>query len=507
MSASRARAFAEDDIQAWVAVAYKLRTCRHFILRVEDSEEARQFLRALYKDRWLTSLDDSAPGNKRDDRSWQLNIGFTYDGLKALGLDEQLLQVFSERAVAFAEGAYRRAPQRLADTRGSAVSQWDESFLPASAHVLLTLHAESSDVLDRETNRLRPLGGGLTGWQSPCEGSHLANDGRGGFDAAKARRVHFGFVDGLSSVSIAGLPAGKTASGSNGIAAGEFVLGEPNLDGVNPWVLPTSPPQIRNFFRHGSFAVLRKLEQDEAVFRAFVGLAAERLRVDRDYVQAKMLGRWRDGRVISANDSGGAGKAPLPSDLDGFDFSLDPQGHGCPFGAHIRRMNPRGDPVVPSAKRPLIRRGTPYGPPFEVNPEASRGLLGLFFCASIENQFEHLVSQWADKNPMGTGILGAAKDPITGNHMTGAYLDIPMADGSSRALTGFAPFVRTRGTLYAFIPTLSALKSIAGLVPRERGRTTAPYTDDASAEFCPLCAPGQADAPAATERDAGLLSR
>ena len=39
--------------------------------------------------------------------------------------------------------------------------------------------------------------------------------------------------------------------------------------------------------------------------------------------------------------------------------------------------------------------------------------------------------------------------------------DIPMADGSRRSLSGFEPFVTTRGTLYLFYPTRTALDIIA----------------------------------------------
>ena len=57
----------------------------------------------------------------------------------------------------------------------------------------------------------------------------------------------------------------------------------------------------------------------------------------------------------------GEKKAPrdeTPRDqLDSFDFSDDPDGQGCPFGSHIRRMNPRAERVAPFRERPLMRRG------------------------------------------------------------------------------------------------------------------------------------------------------
>jgi hypothetical protein len=149
--------------------------------------------------------------------------------------------------------------------------------------------------------------------------------------------------------------------------------------------------------------------------------------------------------------------------LDDFDFSTDADGHGCPFGSHVRRMNPRADGVVPFRRRPLIRRGMPYGQAYAEDEEDGlrRGLLGLFFCASLEDQFEHLVSEWGDGTPLGTPNRGSSKDPLIGNHTQGhAPFDIPVAEGPLRQLNGMAPFITTRGTAYLFFPGLNALRAM-----------------------------------------------
>jgi hypothetical protein len=127
-------------------------------------------------------------------------------------------------------------------------------------------------------------------------------------------------------------------------------------------------------------------------------------------------------------------------------------------------MNPRADRIVPFRRRPLARRGMPYGPIYDRDEhgEPERGLLGLFFCASLEDQFEHLVSEWGDSNPMGPANRGTAKDPLMGGHEnTRALFDVPMPDEALRQVGQFTPFVRTRGTLYAFFPGLKALRMIA----------------------------------------------
>ena len=59
----------------------------------------------------------------------------------------------------------------------------------------------------------------------------------------------------------------------------------------------------------------------------------------------------------------------------------------------------------------------PYGPKYcDGTKHEKRGLIGLFFCASIEDQFEVVMSEWIEKKPMGPRNLGNSKDPLVGHH-------------------------------------------------------------------------------------------
>jgi len=68
------------------------------------------------------------------------------------------------------------------------------------------------------------------------------------------------------------------------------------------------------------------------------------------------------------------------------DGSGDPKGLRCPVGAHMRRINPRGQPVTGQGQpggsnntHRLIRRGMPYGPTYDPKQPydgIERGLLG-----------------------------------------------------------------------------------------------------------------------------------
>lgn len=469
------------QIQRPILYGYGQECSRHFVLRVRHAYKARRFIGELARKRLITSASISNANAQAPHTQGcgPVNIGISYQGLEKLGLPRRYLYVFQEKAKAFAEGAYLRAARRLADTGPSAPERWQGCFRPEQAHVLISIYADDEPGLAGVTARLKKLRGayGLYGWDRPFDAAHLTRGQNG-------RTVHFGYRDGISGPAIKGTPGQKKAKELH--EPGEFLLGYDNDKGFNPWrlpfphllpwLLPLQPGDQPDFFRNGSFAVFRKMEQNVKGFHDAVTRWAKQLEGGRDpgkrtdawseYVMAKLCGRRRDGRVATAASPADADwyAEPGDKDLDDFDFSDDKDGIGCPFGAHIRRMNPRADPaVVPFRRRPLIRRGMPYGPKFDPKaPEAEakpeRGLLGLFFCASLEHQFEHLLGQWGDANPMGPDNCGNAKDPLIGNHQEPrALFDIPLQGEQLRQLDGFTPYVTTRGTLYAFYPSLKAL--------------------------------------------------
>ena len=68
-----------------------------------------------------------------------------------------------------------------------------------------------------------------------------------------------------------------------------------------------------------------------------------------------------------------------------------------------------------------------------------RGLLGHFFCASIEDHFEHLVSQWANRPPLGFAAADRALDPLAGSRQDGdAALGVPLRGKTTQWLRGFS---------------------------------------------------------------------
>ena len=460
----------QADIQRLVAKGYSLHASRHFILKFKDPGKARALLQKLVSTDMCTGADaESADIQAELGQRCPLNVGFTFRGLEKLELPVPYLRVFQEKARAFAQGAYPRAAAHLADTGASAAVGWDPRFWPDHAHVVVSLHADERGQLERCAQALRDVdcgGAGLAGWDQPLDAAHLSQK-------VGDRRVHFGFIDGIAKIGIRGLRQDEHARQIH--EPGDFLLGYPNSAGFNawllidphgrrtPWLLTTA--DIRpDFYRNGSFAAFRVMEQRVAEFEAFVKRNAVRNAVTCEFIKAKLLGRWENGHVVQPGDTHIHQADPRSEDRDAFCFDKDRNGEGCPFGSHVRRMNGRDTHLAPARKRPLIRRGMPYGPEYKEDApdHESRGLLGIFFCASLEDQFEHLLGQWADANPMGPPNRSTVKDPLIGNHeKPSAIFDIPLGGEKVCRIDGFEPFVRTRGTLYAFFPGKHALKFIA----------------------------------------------
>ena len=155
----------------------------------------------------------------------------------------------------------------------------------------------------------------------------------------------------------------------------------------------------------------------------------------------------------------------------------DTFGYRCPIGSHIRRCNPRGAQVIAGGSlHRIIRRAMPYGPPFDpaAPDDEPRGLVGWFINADIANAFELIMSQWVNdsafvrsvrgpdganpvKNISGQDVLLGVNDPATSSFtLTTAPTDT--APWSNRKITGFGPFVTTRGGAYCYLPSISAVR-------------------------------------------------
>ena len=141
-------------------------------------------------------------------------------------------------------------------------------------------------------------------------------------------------------------------------------------------------------------------------------LQSNKDKIDPELLAAKICGRWRNGvpLALSPDTDSPPGGISLEQ-MNNYEYvnadgSGDPKGLRCPVGAHMRRINPRGQPVTGQGQpggsnntHRLIRRGMPYGPiydPKQPYDGIERGLLGYFINSSIENQYEFVLGHWVN---------------------------------------------------------------------------------------------------------------
>jgi Dyp-type peroxidase family len=280
---------------------------------------------------------------------------------------------------------------------------------------------------------------------------------------------HFGFLDGISKPGVRGFTEERTERGRRRepvtragtpiIAAGEFVLGYEQERGSYPNAIRPVPP---DWMRDGSFQVLLRLTQDVSGWRTQMARLSASSRAGVD-VEAKAIGRTKQGLPLASEGQEG--------ELNDFTYDDDPQGLTTPVFCHIRTMNPRDKAAVDGRTRFVLRRAIPFGPPLPVNStsdEVERGLIFNAFMASIEDQFEYLTRKSAGnvRALWGKPTLSDGPDPVIG--ASDAPCHLPQKDRAPVEIH-FGRFVRTTGAVYAFAPSLSALRRLAGAEPMRVG--------------------------------------
>ena len=468
-----------DDIQGLVLRRYPMPVVRHMLLSVGEPGAARAALGRLVSGNECDALQVSSakaspsqPGTPSN-LGYRLYVGITWPGLVALKVQDLVPDLSFRSFSAFVAGAAERA-QMLGDDGTSAPSHWIESFRNDDGHVLATLYAPNQDLLEQHTQSLSRVltanNAFLECWRGDGE-ALIEKDERG--VPGYVRKAHFGYTDAITEPTVRGGPGPYPPEPQPPCDPWLFVL----MDEAPNYYVP-DPPELG---RNGSFAVFRVEEQDVVGFESF--LQSKKDQIDPELLAAKLLGRWRNGVPLElAPDSDSPPGGISRDDLNNFEYvnadgSGDPWGERTPIGAHIRRVNPRGQPIkgqsIPGGNNNdhrLIRRALPYGPtyyPDEPYDGVERGLIGHFINTSIENQFEFVLREWVNSSdavgsvrldPKSKGALIGSNDPAT------SIFEIPQPNGAPPIrVTGFSSFTHTRASAYYFMPSITALKFIAGL--------------------------------------------
>ena len=267
---------------------------------------------------------------------------------------------------------------------------------------------------------------------------------------------------------------------------------------------------------NGSFLVVRQLEQEHDLFWDYCAGEAARLEgrfpepviCDAEFIAAKLIGRWTDGSSLARNpymsatrlrdlysggqgappsreksnpvavaatpvetadrgatvdddDDTGGGK-PIQPDNDFLFGTEDPQGLRCPYGAHVRRANPR-DSLSPGSNEQIgitnRHRILRIGRGFRARDDRKSGLMFMCLNGDIERQFEFIQQTWMGSVKFHG--LDCETDAIAVAGKTGSNgYTIPVRTGPV-SLSPLPRFVTLRGGGYFFVPGRQLLRYLA----------------------------------------------
>lgn len=282
--------------------------------------------------------------------------------------------------------------------------------------------------------------------------------------------LHFGYRDGITHPNI-----DWADDKSHAVDCREILLGYPNADYPQS---PFAPGPWLDLARDGFFACLAWIHQDVAAFNRMLAETALTLplpaAIDRqEWLAARMMGRWRDGSPILRWPNA----MPPVADLDdGFGFAQDPQGQLCPLNAHIRVVHPRDDPLAFAIRRKfpkgpprLLRRGFTYGPTLEgiVDDGQERGIVGLFLCARINEQF-YSVLRWMQTTTFAEGFdkgrhSAHMQDALIGQgSMPGADRRLLVGPEAQSAPVALRDLITFRGVTCVLMPSMTTLRQLGG---------------------------------------------
>ena len=434
-----------DDIQHFLMARPHAMAARYEFLSFKDPAAGRAWLAGIIE---KVGVAGAVRAASETESRW-VTVAFTFNGLRALGLDEASLATFPDE---FRQGMVARA-EVLGDTGANHPGNWIDQTASPQLHAIVILFAR--DIAERERCKQEH-----EQFVTQCGGVEVLSS----LDLAAIPPLdyahdHFGYRDRLSLPAIEGLAGDEPTPGSgHALKPGEFFLGYPDENGP-----PNELPKPEILSRNGSFVAYRRLEEHVGAFRDFLRQHGETPE-EQELIAAKLMGRWRSGApLVLAPEKDDPALGADRQRNNNFDYGkMDPHGYAAPLGSHIRRMNPR-DTAANMNRRRMIRRGGTYGPALpEGAPDdgVERGIASFVGCASLIRQFEFAQNVWInDKN---FHELGNERDPIIGNQDGTLEFKIPKRP-IRKKITGLPSFTTVRGGAYFFLPSLKALRWLAAL--------------------------------------------
>jgi Dyp-type peroxidase family len=435
-----------EDIQHYLLARPSATIAQYNFITFQNAESARKWVAAL-----LPTIGNAktvmAEGER--DMRW-VSVAFTFNGLRAIGVDEASLDTFSDP---FKQGMVERA-KMLGDTGANHPDHWEDNITSPDLHAAVILFARDKTELERSIKTHQEY---LD--QNPGVSilSTLLLEAVAPFDYV---HEHFGFRDRITTPVIEGMGIEPTPGSEAASKPGEFFLGYPDETGDIPM-----QPQPGILSKNGSYLAYRKMAEHVGAFRDFLKANGKTVE-EQELVAAKMMGRWRKtgAPLVLCPDKDDRELGFDNQRNNNFDYEkMDPHGYACPVGAHIRRMNVRDNRVSQIMNRRLIiRRGGTYGPCLPDDaPEdgANRGIAVFGGCADIARQFEFLISVWVNDPEF---MELNEKDPFIGAQDGTFDFAIPKRPVKKK-LKRIPAFTTVKGGAYFFMPGIKALQYLASM--------------------------------------------
>ena len=429
-------------------------TLNLFLRFTAGPDAVRAALKPLLDMLVMSAAEQEQPGAKDAVAG---NFFLSVGGYRKLGFsDAQIKTLLPEKPGGFnlQSNFFDGMKQHTSERADRASKDWQKEYRDEIDALLLLAHDDKARLDECRASVKDKLGAVA---QFPVEEWGLV------YRKDNVRFEHFGFADGGSQPLFFKdqLEAAGTTKFWSPLAPLSVVLFEDRAAGTEN--------------AYGSFYVFRKLEQNVRGFRLREKSLAEELGftgTDKELVGAMAVGRFRDGTPLALSSQPGMGAGVN-------DFNYNDSSDRCPFHAHIRKVNPRGDLAhrighsTETAELPhrLVRRGIPYGQraanPWEEQsldqlPEDGVGLLFACFQASIANQFALVQASWVNRADF-LPDSRAGIDPVIGSSDAGTInqWNTQWGGGKKPKPATFGKFVTFLGGEFLFAPSMPFLRLLA----------------------------------------------
>src|SRR6516165_7491087 len=267
-----------DDIQYILLMRVPALTGRYEFLSFRNAAGGKAWLSAL-REKVESAAEVRASAEK--EKRW-VTVAFTWNGLRALGVDEASLATFPEE---FKQGMAARA-ETLGDTGENHPDNWIGGLASPNLHAIVILFA--GDEAERErcvTEHDKFI--------AQCKDVEVLSS----LDLAAVppfiyAHDHFGYRDRLSQPVIEGSGELPTPGSGAALKPGEFILGYADERGP-----PANLPQPEILSRNGSYMAYRRLQEHVGRFRDFLRQHGETPE-EQELIAAKLMGRWRSGAPL-----------------------------------------------------------------------------------------------------------------------------------------------------------------------------------------------------------------